>query len=90
MISQPFFPPLKSVAGALLFSALLGPVGLLYSSFWGGFFMIFVTLVVASSHLPFPLLLAWITCCIWAVGAVEKYNRTILNSNATLQKETLE
>ncbi len=87
MTSQPFFPPLKSVAGALLFAVTLGPVGLLYSSFWGGFFMIFVTLVVASTLMPFPILLAWVTCCIWAVGAVESYNRTILNSRATLQKE---
>jgi hypothetical protein len=87
MTSQPFFPPFKSVAAALLFSVVLGPVGLLYSSFWGGFFMIFVMLVVVSSKLSFPILLAWITCCIWAVGAVETHNRTIANSHAGRQKE---
>ena len=87
MTSQPFFPPFKSVAAALLFSVLLGPVGLLYSSFWGGFLMIFVTMVVISSKLPFPILLAWISCTIWAVGAVESHNRKLMQMNMTRQKE---
>ena len=87
MTSQPLLPPLKSVAVALLFTAVLGPVGLLYSSFWGGFFMIFVSLVVVNSMLPLPILLAWITCCIWGVGAVESYNRQLLQSRVILQKD---
>lgn len=70
--------PFKSVAAALLFSVILGPVGLLYASFWGGFFMTFIGLVVVSSLKPFPILLLWIICCIWAVGAVEKSNRVIM------------
>ena len=80
MTSQPLVPPFKSVAVALLFTVFLGPVGLLYSSFWGGFLMIFVTMVVVSSKLPLPIFLAWAISCIWGVGAVEKYNRTLLQS----------
>jgi hypothetical protein len=72
--------PFKSVAGALLFSVVLGPVGLLYASFWGGFFMTFIGLVVVSSLKPFPILLLWVICCIWAVGAVEKHNRVIVTN----------
>lgn len=69
--------PFKSVAGALLFSALLGPVGLLYASFWGGLFMIAVEIFVMSSHLYFVAFLVWMICCIWSVGAVETYNKKI-------------
>lgn len=87
MTSQPLVQPLKSVAIALLFTALLGPVGLLYSSFWGGFFMIFVTLVVVSSKLPLPIFLAWVTCCIWGVGAVESFNRKLIHSQAPRQHD---
>lgn len=71
-------PPYKSVAAALLFSVILGPVGLLYASFWGGFAMIVVAIVVVNSKLFFPTLMLWIICCIWSVGAVESYNRKIL------------
>ena len=82
MASQQLVPPLKSVAVALLFTVFLGPVGLLYSSFWGGFLMIFVSMVVVSSKLPLPIFLAWAICCIWGVGAVESYNRRLLQSEA--------
>lgn len=78
---SPFY---KSVAVALLFSVLLGPVGLLYASFWGGFAMIAIGLVVFSSKLIFPMVLLWIISCIWSVGAVEANNKKILQ--ASLQK----
>lgn len=70
--------PYKSVAAALLFSAILGPVGLLYASFWGGVFMIVLGIVVISHQFFFPVVLVWIVSCIWGVGAVESYNKKIL------------
>ena len=76
--THPALLPFKSVAIALLFSAILGPVGLLYASFWGGFFMILIGLIVISSKLFFPILLLWISCSIWSVGAVESYNKKLL------------
>ncbi len=69
--------PYKSVAAALLFSVILGPVGLLYASFWGGITMIFFAIVVFSARLLFCALLVWIICCIWGVGAVESYNKKL-------------
>lgn len=69
--------PYKSLAGALLFSVILGPVGLLYASFWGGLTMIAIGIVVISSKFIFPIILLWIICCIWSVGAVESYNRKV-------------
>jgi hypothetical protein len=70
-------PPFKSVAGALIFAALLGPVGLLYASFWGGFWLILLGIVVVSSKMLFPVALLWLICCIWAVSAVERHNKKI-------------
>lgn len=73
MTNQPY----KSVAAALMFSVLLGPVGLLYASFWGGVVMIVIGIVVLSAKFLFPSLLLWIGCTIWAVGAVESYNKKL-------------
>lgn len=70
--------PYKSVAAALIFSVLLGPVGLLYASFWGGIVMVLIGMVVIASKLPVTILIFWILCCIWGVGAVESHNRKIL------------
>lgn len=80
MAIQPLFPPLKNIALALVFSVLLGPVGLLYSSFWGGFFMIFLALIVFSSKQWLIVLLTWVISCIWSVGAAETYNRKIITA----------
>ena len=87
MSSQPFFPPLKSVAGALLFTVVLGPVGLLYSSFWGGFFMILVSAVVLANQAVYTLVMMWVISCIWGVGAVERYNRKVLQRGTLHGKE---
>ncbi|MHB1947101.1 MAG: hypothetical protein ACYCQI_03170 [Gammaproteobacteria bacterium] len=78
--SQKFKPmlPFKSVAGALLFSALLGPVGLLYSSVRGGVVMIILGFIVLSSQLFVPIALVWVGSTIWAVAATNKYNNKLL------------
>lgn len=70
--------PFKSVAAALLFTVILGPIGLLYASFWGGFVMILLGLFLVPGKFFTPLGLLWIICCIWSVGAVESYNRKII------------
>lgn len=75
--TNPLRPPFKSVAGALLFTAVLGPVGLLYASFWGGFWMILLGIIVVSSKMMFPNILLWLVCCIWGVAAVERHNKKI-------------
>jgi len=72
-------PPYKSAAVALLFCVLLGPVGLLYATFWGGFFMIFLGILVFHAAFFFPMFLFWVACCIWGVGAVEQYNKKIID-----------
>lgn len=69
--------PYKSVAAALLFTLIFGPIGLLYSSFWAGLIMILIGMFVVNSKLFVPILLLWVFCCIWGVQAVESYNRKI-------------
>lgn len=71
--------PFKSVGASLAFTAILGPVGLLYASFWGAIAMILLGVVVVSSKLIFPIILLWIICCIWGVAAAEAYNRRMIN-----------
>ena len=72
--------PCKSVAVALLFSVILGPVGLLYASYWGGIVMIILGFIVICTQLIVPIILFWIICSIWAVGAVNRYNKKLLQS----------
>lgn len=76
--SPPIVLPFKSPAIALLLSAILGPIGLLYASFWGGIFMIIIGIIVISSKLFFPTFLVWIVACVWATGAVQSYNQKLM------------
>lgn len=71
--------PYKNTATALLFSVILGPVGLLYASWRGGIVMIIAATIVLSNMYLFLTLLVWLICCIWSVGAVESYNKKLMN-----------
>jgi hypothetical protein len=70
--------PLKSVAGALLFSVLLGPVGLLYASTLGGALMIFLTFTVVTHQFYNSAVLLWLISCVWSVAAVNQYNKKVV------------
>jgi len=50
-LERPLVPPFRSMAAALLFCVGLGPVGLLYSSLYGGVLMIFLGLLVLRAKL---------------------------------------
>jgi hypothetical protein len=73
--------PYKSVAAALLFSAILGPLGLLYASFWGGLMLTILAVVVLCNKFLFVALLIWLISCIWSVRAVESYNKKIASAS---------
>jgi hypothetical protein len=70
--------PFKSVAGALLFSALLGPIGTLYASVFGGVLMIVLCFIALSGKFYTSVAIFWVVSCIWSVAAVNRYNRNIL------------
>ena len=69
----------KNPAIGLMFCVFLGPIGLLYASFWGGFFMIFLGVLIVHYAYFFPILLFWISCCIWGMGAIEVHNKKMLS-----------
>lgn len=71
--------PFKSVAGALLFCVLLGPVGVLYSSTRGGVILIILGFIVACVQLPVPIIMVWLISCIWGVAAANKYNNKVMH-----------
>jgi hypothetical protein len=73
--------PFKNLAGALLFTVFLGPVGLLYASSMGGITMIIIGFIVACSKYIVPIIMVWLICCIWSVLAVNRYNKKILRLN---------
>ncbi len=73
--------PFKSVGVALLFSAILGPVGLLYASFWGGLIMIVLAVAVLCGKFFFLALVTWLISCIWSVRSVESYNKKIIRAS---------
>jgi hypothetical protein len=73
--------PLKSVAGALWFSVILGPIGLLYASAVGGIVMILLGFIVVCSKLWVPIILVWLISCIWSVLAVNRYNNHVVSQS---------
>jgi hypothetical protein len=75
---QATFLPFKNLAASLLFSVFLGPIGLLYSTSRGGIIMSLIAFVVLSSRLPVPIMLMWVSCCIWSVIATNRYNNKLM------------
>ncbi len=72
--------PFKSVGGALLFTVLLGPVGLLYASLRGALLMMCLLLIALSGSFKFLILMVWVGSCVWSVSAVERFNRKNIKS----------
>lgn len=71
--------PPKSLAGALLFSVFLGPIGLLYASTIGGVIMIIIGFIAGCSMLPIPILIIWLSSCVWSVIATNKHNKKYIS-----------
>ena len=69
--------PFKSSAIALLMAAILGPVGLLYASVWGGVVMFMLLFFAYANAFHFIAFLLWFSCCVWAAVATERYNQSL-------------
>lgn len=74
--------PSKSPALALLFSLLLGPVGMLYSTIFGALVMGFLEAAVVKGTPnivadPGALIMLWLFGCIWSMISVNLYNKKI-------------
>jgi uncharacterized membrane protein len=70
--------PFKSIAAALLFSVLFGPVGLLYASVTGGSILIILCFLSLSWKLYTAAIIFWLCSCICSVAMANRYNKKIL------------
>lgn len=70
--------PTKSVGIALILTVVLGPLGMLYSTIWGGIIMSIISLIVIPCTLGIGLLIIWPICLIWAAVATSSYNKELL------------
>lgn len=75
----------KNVAAALLFSVLLGPVGLLYSSWIGGTLLILLCFAALGNKYYAAFGLFWVLCSVWSVVAVNRHNARILKKLETAE-----
>lgn len=71
--------PFKNLAGALLFTVFLGPLGLLYASSIGGIIMLILGFITICSKMIVPILFVWVGSSIWSVLATNRYNKKIIN-----------
>ncbi|MFN3234262.1 MAG: hypothetical protein ACE365_02455 [Gammaproteobacteria bacterium] len=73
--------PFKSVAVALVFVILFGPVGLFYSSLLGGIVMTVLAGIAAFVLTDVPSFLPmagiWLVSTVWSMIAIRLYNRRI-------------
>lgn len=71
--------PYKSSAVSILLTLFLGPIGLLYASFFGSIIMLILVLI--SIFIPkggaLLLSLSWLICFYWGVFSVNRYNKRI-------------
>ena len=67
----------KSVFLAGVFGLLLGPIGMLYATFFGAFVMGFVTMVLTIVTLGHASLFAFPVCAAWAMSSAYRKNQRV-------------
>lgn len=74
------FYPFKSLFLAIFLAVILGPIGVVYSTFVGSIIMLIVTFifVIIAPFTSYALVyLCWIICVYWTVFATNAYNKNI-------------
>ena len=71
--------PTKSVGVSIILTVLFGPLGMLYSTIWGGIIMFVISVVVGLLTLGLGLIVTWPICIIWAAVATNSYNKKLLS-----------
>jgi len=70
--------PTKSFVVAILLTIFLGPIGLFYASVIGALIMLVVTSIIGFITFGFGLFIPYIICIIWAIVAINSYNKKII------------
>ena len=71
--------PTKSVGLSVFLAALFGPIGMLYSTIWGGIIMLAVSALIGPLTLGLGLIFIWPVCVLWAALATVSYNKRLLS-----------
>ncbi|RUA05143.1 MAG: hypothetical protein DSY43_05255 [Gammaproteobacteria bacterium] len=70
--------PTKSLIVAILLAVFFGPIGLFYASVVGALVMLVITAIIGFVTFGFGLFIPYIICIIWAIIAVNNYNKKII------------
>ena len=70
--------PTKSMGISIILTVLFGPLGMLYSTIWGGIIMFVISAIVGLLTLGLGLIITWPVCIIWAAVATSSYNKKLL------------
>ena len=70
--------PTKGMGISIILTVLFGPLGMLYSTIWGGIIMIVISAVAGLLTLGFGLIITWPICIVWAAVATSSYNKKLL------------
>jgi hypothetical protein len=68
----------KSVGISLILTILFGPLGMLYSTIWGGIIMIVISFIVGLLTMGMGLFITWPISIIWGAMAVSGSNKKLL------------
>ncbi|CAC9459094.1 hypothetical protein [uncultured Gammaproteobacteria bacterium] len=71
--------PTKSFIVAILLAIFLGPIGLFYATVVGALVMLVITVIIGFVTFGFGLFIPYVICIIWAIIAVNSYNKDIFN-----------
>ncbi|MBV6506938.1 MAG: hypothetical protein ILNGONEN_02526 [Syntrophorhabdaceae bacterium] len=75
--------PVKSIGVSLLLTFFFGPLGMLYSTIWGGVIMLIVSIILGLVTLGLSFFLTWPICMIWGAVAANSYNQKLLAGKVT-------
>lgn len=72
--------PYKSLAASIVLTIFFGPLGLLYSTFWGA--LVLSVLIIPGFFIPMdvsllPLGMLWLTCIFLGAGLTSRYNKKL-------------
>ena len=70
--------PIKNVGVSIILTVLFGPLGMFYSTIWGGVVMTILTLFVGFFSLGIGLIIMWPICIVWGAIAARSYNKRML------------
>ena len=70
--------PTKNMGTSIILTILFGPLGMLYSTIWGGVIMFIISAIVGILTIGLGLIITWPICVIWAAVATSSYNKKLL------------